>query len=159
MDEREDASLVSFCISSLSASTMFISHNHLQACWSGDGNQIYAGRRNGTVDVWDVRQYGSSSKTARLLKTLKNPGSSGVVSCVAALPDGRHIARCVYLLSLDNAGPHETIFSAPLLIICAYGTSRMQAKPMGLGNLRAVCSSRSSQVITADMFLKSVRIS
>ncbi|TFL07476.1 WD40-repeat-containing domain protein [Pterulicium gracile] len=70
----------------------------LSACWSGDGNQIYAGRRNGTVDVWDVRQYGSSSKTARLLKTLKNPGSSGVVSCVAALPDGRHIASA----SIDN---------------------------------------------------------
>ncbi|KAF8964058.1 WD40-repeat-containing domain protein [Flammula alnicola] len=27
----------------------------LSACWSTDGAQIYAGRRNGTVDVWDVR--------------------------------------------------------------------------------------------------------
>jgi transcriptional activator SPT8 len=70
----------------------------LSACWSADGNQIYAGRRNGTIDVWDVRQYGSSSQSTRFLNTLKNPGSSGVVSCVAAFPDGHHIASA----SFDN---------------------------------------------------------
>ncbi|TFK42526.1 WD40-repeat-containing domain protein [Crucibulum laeve] len=72
----------------------------LSACWSADGGQIYAGRRNGTVDVWDVRQLGRSgiSNTPRLLKTLRNPLSSGVVSCVVAFPDGRHIA-CA---SVDN---------------------------------------------------------
>ncbi|KAF8197442.1 WD40-repeat-containing domain protein [Pholiota molesta] len=32
----------------------------LSACWSADGAQIYAGRRNGTVDVWDVRVLGQS---------------------------------------------------------------------------------------------------
>ena len=65
-----------------------------QACWSMNGAQIYAGRRNGTIDVWDVRQLGRSgpSEVPRLLKTLRNPVSSGVVSCVAAFPDGRHIA-------------------------------------------------------------------
>ncbi|TFK76386.1 WD40 repeat-like protein [Pluteus cervinus] len=72
----------------------------LSACWSADGGQIYAGRRNGTVDVWDVRQLGKSGPTGtpRLVKTLRNPASSGVVSCVAALPDCRHIA-CA---SIDN---------------------------------------------------------
>lgn len=72
----------------------------LSACWSADGSQIYAGRRNGTVDVWDVRLLGRSglANTPRLLKTLRNPASSGVVSCVVAFPDGRHIA-CA---SFDN---------------------------------------------------------
>ncbi|KAJ3552985.1 hypothetical protein NM688_g3862 [Phlebia brevispora] len=65
----------------------------MSACWSADGNQIYAGRRNGTVDVWDVRQTGQAHiGTPRILKTLRNPVSSGVVSCVVAFPDGRHIA-------------------------------------------------------------------
>ena len=70
-------------------------HVHFQACWSADGAQIYAGRRNGTVDVWDARLLGKSgpSNTPRLLKTLRNPTSSGVVSCVVAFPDCRHIAR------------------------------------------------------------------
>ncbi|PPQ87968.1 hypothetical protein CVT25_001047 [Psilocybe cyanescens] len=72
----------------------------LSACWSADGAQIYAGRRNGTVDVWDVRVLGQSgpTNTPRLLKTLRNPASSGVVSCVVAFPDCRHIA-CA---SVDN---------------------------------------------------------
>jgi transcriptional activator SPT8 len=66
----------------------------LSACWSADGGQIYAGRRNGTIDVWDVRQLGRSGPrdTARLLKTLRNPVSSGVVSSVVAFPDNKHLA-------------------------------------------------------------------
>ena len=66
----------------------------IQACWSADGGQVYAGRRNCSVDVWDTRQFGRVSVTGvpRLLKTLRNPMSSGAVSCVAAFPDGRHIA-------------------------------------------------------------------
>ena len=66
----------------------------LSACWSADGGQLFAGRRNGTVDVWDVRLLGTSgiSNTPRLLKTIRNPPSSGVVSCVVAFPDGRHLA-------------------------------------------------------------------
>ncbi|ESK94529.1 transcription factor [Moniliophthora roreri MCA 2997] len=72
----------------------------LSACWSADGNQIYAGRRNGAVEVYDMRQLGRSGPTStpRLLKTLRNPQSSGVVSCVVAFPDNRHIA-CA---SIDN---------------------------------------------------------
>ncbi|KAF7331824.1 MT-A70-domain-containing protein [Mycena kentingensis (nom. inval.)] len=72
----------------------------LSACWSADGGQVYAGRRNGTVDVWDTRQLGCSGPAAvpRLLKTIRNPTSSGVVSCVVAFPDGKHIATA----SIDN---------------------------------------------------------
>ncbi|KAJ8509526.1 hypothetical protein ONZ45_g8311 [Pleurotus djamor] len=70
----------------------------LSACWSADGSQIYAGRRNETIDIWDVRQLGLSSDNPKLLKTLRNPPSSGPVSSVASFPDGRHIA-CA---SVDN---------------------------------------------------------
>ncbi|KAJ7095147.1 WD40 repeat-like protein [Mycena belliarum] len=72
----------------------------LSACWSSDGGQIYAGRRNGTIDVWDTRLLGRAGpgSVPRLLKTLRNPTSSGVVSCVVAFPDGRHIASA----SIDN---------------------------------------------------------
>ncbi|KAJ7276149.1 WD40-repeat-containing domain protein [Mycena haematopus] len=72
----------------------------LSACWSADGGQIYAGRRNGTIDVWDTRQLGVAGPASvpRILKTLRNPASSGVVSCVVAFPDGKHIASA----SIDN---------------------------------------------------------
>ena len=65
----------------------------VSACWSADGSQIYAGRRNGTIDVWDVRQTGQAFMgTPRVLKVIRNPPSSGVVSYICAFPDGRHIA-------------------------------------------------------------------
>ncbi|KAF5377017.1 hypothetical protein D9757_007716 [Collybiopsis confluens] len=71
----------------------------LSACWSADGNQIYAGRRNGTVEIYDVRQSGRVGFDGpRLLKTLRNPSRSGVVSCVVGFPDNKHIA-CA---SIDN---------------------------------------------------------
>lgn len=65
-----------------------------QACWSGDGNQVLAGRRNGTVDIWDVRRSSSSSssRAPNLLRTLKTPPESGFISCVVGFMDGRHIA-------------------------------------------------------------------
>jgi transcriptional activator SPT8 len=65
-----------------------------QACWSATGMQMYAGRRNGTIDVWDVRYLGTTSpkSTPRLLKTIRNPASSGMVACVVAFPDGKHLA-------------------------------------------------------------------
>jgi hypothetical protein len=96
MDEREDTSLVSLRVlpSFINIMCSLSDSSRFQACWSADGAQIYAGRRNGTVEVWDVRQLGRSgpSNTPRLLKTLRNPLSSGVVSCVVAFPDGHHIA-------------------------------------------------------------------
>ncbi|KAI0780903.1 WD40 repeat-like protein [Trametes elegans] len=65
----------------------------MSACWSADGSQIYVGRRNGTVEIYDVRQTGrAASGTPKIWKTLRNPLSSGVVSCVVAFPDGRHLA-------------------------------------------------------------------
>jgi transcriptional activator SPT8 len=50
------------------------------------------GRRNATVDVFDVRQYGNGhGQSPRLLRTLVNPGDSKTVTCVAAFPDGKHM--------------------------------------------------------------------
>ncbi|KAH8116924.1 WD40 repeat-like protein [Phellopilus nigrolimitatus] len=85
----------------------------VSACWSADGGQIYAGRRNCTVDVWDTRQFGQSvNGVPKLLKTLRNPISSGAVSCVAAFPDGRHIAVAsndnIRLWNASEAGESET---------------------------------------------------
>ncbi|CAE6424944.1 unnamed protein product [Rhizoctonia solani] len=65
----------------------------VSSCWSADGSQLYAGRRNGTVEVWDMRQTRNTHEgTPRLLRTLRNPLSSGAVSCVVAFPDGKHLA-------------------------------------------------------------------
>lgn len=66
----------------------------LQACFSSDGQQVIAGRRNASLDVWDVRRMGrtGTTETPSLLRTLKHPATSGYVSCVAAFPDAQHIA-------------------------------------------------------------------
>lgn len=41
--------------------------------------------------------------TPKLLKTLRNPASSGVVSCVVPFPDCRHIARFAVASALRTA--------------------------------------------------------
>ena len=62
----------------------------MNACWSTDGNYIYAGRRNGTVEEFSLRR-GISEAT----RTLKFPLGSGPVSALTALPNGRHLIWCV----------------------------------------------------------------
>ncbi|WWC71767.1 uncharacterized protein I206_105726 [Kwoniella pini CBS 10737] len=69
----------------------------MSACWSSNGSQVLAGRRNGTIDVWDVRR-SSSSSAPNLLRTLRTPTESGPISCLVAFPDGQHIATA----SQDN---------------------------------------------------------
>ncbi|ORX97130.1 WD40 repeat-like protein [Basidiobolus meristosporus CBS 931.73] len=56
----------------------------LSACWSINGNNIYCGRRNGTVDEWDFG-------TGKFIRSLKMPSNSGPVSYVACMPNGRHL--------------------------------------------------------------------
>jgi transcriptional activator SPT8 len=55
---------------------------------------VIAGRRNASLDVWDVRKGGASGtkETPNLLRTLRHPATSQWVSAVAAFPDGKHIA-------------------------------------------------------------------
>lgn len=58
------------------------------ACWSPDGNWIYAGRRNGTVEEYSIHKARSGWAPER---TLKFPAGSGAVSAVRAMPNGRHL--------------------------------------------------------------------
>jgi len=58
----------------------------MHACWSPDGNFIYAGRRNGTVDEYSVHRGFSQPR-----RSLRLPAGSGAVSAMRALPNGRHL--------------------------------------------------------------------
>lgn len=64
----------------------------MSACFSTDGSEIYAGRRNACVEGYDLR------KCNEVLRTLKFPSISGAVSCVARMPNNRSLL-CA---SLDN---------------------------------------------------------
>ncbi|KAK0526163.1 Transcription factor spt8 [Tilletia horrida] len=80
------------------------------ACWSAYGDRIYVGRRNETVDEWDLRmvQGGKAGEVdaelrddaglayhgkqnPRFVRSLKLPVGSGSVSALCAMPNGRHI--------------------------------------------------------------------
>lgn len=56
------------------------------ACWSPDGNYVYAGRRNGTVEEFSLHK---GLRTPE--RVLKFPHGSGPVTAVKAMPNGRHI--------------------------------------------------------------------
>lgn len=58
----------------------------MNACWSPDGNYIYAGRRNGTVE-----EYSLHKGLRGVERSLKLPNGSGPVSAVRAMPNGRHL--------------------------------------------------------------------
>ena len=69
----------------------------MSSCWLSDGKQVLAGRRNGMLDIWDVRKF-SSPNSPNLLKSLRTPLESGFLSCVTAIKDGRHVVTA----SQDN---------------------------------------------------------
>lgn len=58
----------------------------LSACWSPDGNYIYAGRRNCTVEEFDLRKGLKFPE-----RIFKFPQGSGPVTSVKAMPNGRHL--------------------------------------------------------------------
>lgn len=60
----------------------------MSACWSPDGNMIYAGRRNGTVEEFDVRKAKRGWEPERVLKF---PPGCGAVSAVKPMVNGRHL--------------------------------------------------------------------
>lgn len=58
----------------------------MNATWSPDGNFLFAGRRNGSVDEYSLHKgLGTCSRS------LKLPSGSGAVSAVRAMPNGRHL--------------------------------------------------------------------
>ena len=62
----------------------------MNACWSPDGNFIYAGRRNSTVDEFSLHKGLQGAE-----RTFKLPNGSGPVSAVRAMPNGRHLTWLV----------------------------------------------------------------
>jgi WD40 repeat protein len=64
------------------------------ASWALDGRSVFVGRRNNTVDLYDLRFVRPASpifNPASALRSIKLPSSSGPVSCVKAWPDGAHL--------------------------------------------------------------------
>jgi transcriptional activator SPT8 len=58
----------------------------MNACWSPDGNYIYAGRRNGTVEEYSLHKGLRNAE-----RTFKFPQGSGPVTALKAMPNGRHL--------------------------------------------------------------------
>ena len=58
----------------------------MSACWSPDGNYIYAGRRNGTVEEFSLHKGLKAPE-----RTFRFPTGSGAVSAVRAMGNGRHL--------------------------------------------------------------------
>ena len=58
----------------------------MNACWSPDGNYIYAGRRNGTVEEFSLHKGLRDPE-----RTFKFPQGSGPVTALKAMPNGRHL--------------------------------------------------------------------
>lgn len=58
----------------------------MNACWSPDGNYIYAGRRNGTVEEYSLHKGLKDPE-----RTFKLPQVGGAVTALKAMPNGRHL--------------------------------------------------------------------
>ena len=91
----------------------------LSACWSPDGNNIYAGRRNNTVEEYDLRQ--GLKKPERIFRF---PQGSGPVTSVRAMPNGRHLVCASYdILRLYDLKHVQTQRSSvPFLIVPGHRT-------------------------------------
>ncbi|KAK2773127.1 Transcription factor spt8 [Onygenales sp. PD_12] len=92
----------------------------MNACWSPDGNYIYAGRRNGTVEEFSLHKGLRSAE-----RTFKFPQGSGPVTAVKAMPNGRHLICAsydilrLYDLKDDQSSRHSTV---PFLIVPGHRT-------------------------------------
>ncbi|RDA90316.1 hypothetical protein CP533_0397 [Ophiocordyceps camponoti-saundersi (nom. inval.)] len=126
----------------------------MSACWSPDGNMIYAGRRNCMVEEFDVRKAKRGWEPER---TLKFPAGSGAVSALKPMVNGRHlvcashdILRLYDLKDQQQRGfKHSTV---PFLIIpgppragvisCLYidPTSRFMLSAAGTRGWEGTCT-------------------
>ncbi|KAK5089977.1 Transcription factor spt8 [Lithohypha guttulata] len=91
----------------------------LSACWSPDGNNIYAGRRNNTVEEYDLRK--GLKKPERIFRF---PQGSGAVTSVKAMPNGRHLVCASYdiLRLYDLKHVQNNRSSVPFLIVPGHRT-------------------------------------
>ncbi|KAK1140197.1 Transcription factor spt8 [Aspergillus melleus] len=92
----------------------------MNACWSPDGNYIYAGRRNGTVEEFSLHKGFRDPE-----RIFKFPQGSGPVTALRAMPNGRHIMCAshdilrLYDLKHEQVARHSTV---PFLIIPGHRT-------------------------------------
>lgn len=94
----------------------------MNACWSPDGNFIYAGRRNGTVEEYSLHK---GLREPR--RTFRFPSVSGAVSAVRAMPNGKHLICASYdiLRQYDLTQPEAGTKGAaatPFLIVPGHRT-------------------------------------
>ncbi|KAJ5586284.1 hypothetical protein N7450_006071 [Penicillium hetheringtonii] len=92
----------------------------MNACWSPDGNYVYAGRRNGTVEEFSLHKGLREPE-----RTFKFPQGSGPVTALKAMPNGRHLVCAshdilrLYDLQHEQNARHSTV---PFLIIPGHRT-------------------------------------
>ncbi|KAN0078624.1 WD40-repeat-containing domain protein [Elaphomyces granulatus] len=92
----------------------------MNACWSPDGNYIYAGRRNGTVEEFSLHK---GFRTPE--RVFRFPQGSGAVTALKAMPNGRHLVCAshdilrLYDLKAEQTSRHSTV---PFLIIPGHRT-------------------------------------
>ena len=91
----------------------------LSACWSPDGNSIYAGRRNNTVEEFDLRNGLKAPE-----RVFRFPQGSGAVTAVKAMPNGRHLVCASYdiLRLYDLKESNAARSSVPFLIVPGHRT-------------------------------------
>ena len=65
--------------------------NNFQAIWSENGLEIYVGRRNSTIESFDIRN-------PKIPQVMRLPSSSGPVTSLATLPTNHHLISA----SFDN---------------------------------------------------------
>ncbi len=91
----------------------------ISACWSPDGNHIYAGRRNNTVEEYDLR------KGLRFPeRVFRFPNGSGAVTSVRAMPNSRHLICASYdiLRLYDLKESTSARSTVPFLIVPGHRT-------------------------------------
>ncbi|RAL12712.1 WD40 repeat domain-containing protein [Aspergillus homomorphus CBS 101889] len=92
----------------------------MNACWSPDGNYIYVGRRNNTVEEYSLHKGLRDPE-----RTFRFPQGSGPVTALRAMPNGRHIVCAshdilrLYDLKHEQVTRHSTV---PFLIIPGHRT-------------------------------------
>ena len=91
----------------------------LSACWSPDGNYIYAGRRNNTVEEYDLRKGLKGPE-----RVFRFPNGSGAVTSVRAMPNSRHLICASYdiLRLYDLKESTSARSTVPFLIVPGHRT-------------------------------------
>jgi transcriptional activator SPT8 len=90
----------------------------VSACWSQDGDFIYAGRRNSTVEEFSLKMPFDSSGDSKTSKLLRFPHVSGPVTVVKSLPNNNHLLCASYdNIRIYDLRLYETQKKTPFLIV------------------------------------------